>query len=276
MPAKIQDSQRSNAIELYVSGQSIKRIAATIGASDGWVGGVVRQAGVSRSRGDARRLHFANGGLPSRFRDDVPIGDLIARYIAGESANALASAYGASNDFVHTKLRAAGVSVRPIADAAPLRNYNQMTAKTAKSQSRKIGFGESQITEWLTDRGEVPERQVACGPYNLDIAVGPVAVEVQTLGVNPFCYSRLRKRNEYLRDRGWTLVFLLISSRTRVLIPAAADQVICAIEAARSNPTAPRQHRVIRGCGELAAVVGDDFNYPALIRPSMACPYHGT
>ena len=274
MALKIKNSQRRDAVELYVSGKSIEKIAAVIGASIGWVGGVIKRSGISRSLGDARRLHFVNGGLPSHFRDDVPISDLVARYTDGESANSLALAYGASNDFIFTKLRDSGVRIRSVAEAAPLRDYDQMSATRAKSKSRKVGFGESQIYRWLTDRGEFPERQVVCGPYNIDIGVGSIAVEIQTLAANPFRYVRLSNRNEYLRDSGWTLVFVLISSRTMVLIPAVADEIISAVQFARSHPSAPRQHRVIRGCGELAAVVGDDFNYLSLIPPSMACPYH--
>jgi len=150
-----------------------------------------------------------------------------------------------------------------------------MVTRTAESRSRKVGAGENTIFQWLVERGEHPERQFPVGRCNVDIAIGSIAVEIERVGFNPFCWPRAAKRIKYLSERGWSVISILVSVHTDVLLPCVADKVVAIAQTARQNPTAPREHWVIRGCGEVAARAGDDFADTPLIPASVSCPHHG-
>ena len=273
--AKRTPFDRNHAIKLYLSGKSIKQIAIMLGTSAWPVANAVKKAGVSRTLSEARMNHFAKGGVPSVERKDIPVDEIVRRYESGESANALAHAFGASHQAIRERLQVAGVAYRSVAEAAPFRDYREMTARAAKTRTRKIGRGEKQLFKWLTERGERPDPQCPVGPYNIDIAVGRIAVEVETVNVNPFAYPRMRKRIKYLLDRDWWLCFVMVSSNTKLLLPAVADKVVALAEHSRRSPAIAREHWVIRGCGELAASAGDNIDNVALMPPSVDCPHHG-
>lgn len=266
----------SDAIEFYLSGKSVTEVAALVGMSRGWVASVVRDAGITRTLADARANFFAKGGAPSVRREDIPIDELVARYERGESAIALARSFNASHDAIRTRLQSRGAKYRSIAEAAPLRDHRKMSALVAETRTRRIGFGEELLLQWLAERGEVAEHQLPVGTCNVDIAIGRLAVEIDRGGFNPFTYARSRQRLEYLRDRGWWTLSVAVSPRTNVFLPAVADQVVALLKLTRRDPAPTREHRVVRGCGELAAHCGDDFDNVALVPPSVNCPHHGT
>lgn len=274
-PEKFTPEQRAKAVRLYELGESARAAGAAIGATQGSVFNMLREAGVPvRSTSESRAIYFERGGRPSVSRYDIPVDEVLARYLAGESAKSLADRFGTCHDAIRRRLKKAGARIRPIAEAAPLRNQEQMSARVAESRSRLRGWGEDVMFEWLSQRGERPERQWPVGPYNLDLALWPIAVEIETCSANPLDYARTRKRVKHMIDAGWWLCYVLISRRTWVLLPVVADEIVALAKRARSLPAVPREHRVIRGCGEVATLVGDDLHDAAFKPPAMSCPYH--
>jgi hypothetical protein len=275
---KASDVERNHAIELYLSGLSGDEVALRLGRGRRWVYNAIKAAGVARDLKTARRAFFGRGGKSGckTPRRDIPLADLLRRYAEGESANSLAARYGASHAAISARLKRHSAAYRGIAEAAPLRDKHQAAAVRAKSRVRTIGFGEDMMVQWLRDRGEVPDPQCPCGTYNIDIAIAPVAVEIVLGTSSPFQLPRLLARSKHIRDAGWWLCYVVLSQNHRTLVPAVADQIVAFAQFARANPSAPREHRVIRGCGELAARTGDDFDNLALIPASMSGPYHSS
>lgn len=274
MAAKLTDAQRNHAIELYLSGLSAAKIAPTIGCCSGKISVIIKEAGVVRTLSDARNQHFKRGGKASVVRDDISTDEVLRRYAAGESANQIAHAFGSCHDAIRTRIQRAGMSYRDVAKAAPLRNYNQMMTGVAKTKTRKVGAGEDVMANWLRERGEIPYPQHAVGTRNIDIAIAPIAVEIMISADHPFRTEKYRVRTKELLDRGWWCCYVLVAPRTRILLPTVADQIVALAQFARSNPSAPREHWVIRGCGERASTSGDDINNRSLIPPSVDCPHH--
>lgn len=270
MAAKFSDTQRQHAIELYRSGLSMERVARALDVSGGWVSNVVRSAGVSRGLSDAFRLRPSH----PRWIGALPTQEITRRYIDGESITRIASSIGVDARVIDRRLRDAGVPTRNAAQARLLINREKSAAKRAKAGAAPVGWGEEQLCKWLIERGEAAEPQRPEGTKNIDIAVGAVAVEVWMSGSSPLSDAYCRERIKYLSDRGWWCCYVFVARRTRVLLPIVADQIIALRQLASANPSAPREHRVIRGCGELAASFGDDLNHGPLIVPAVNCGYH--
>ena len=90
----------------------------------------------------------------------------------------------------------------------------------------------------LTAGGLAPAIQIACGTYNLDIAVHPVAVEIHggawhgygTHGAGAI------QRSRYILDAGWTLIVIWVNERRHPLSAAAADYVVALREESERDP----------------------------------------
>ena len=158
MATKLTPAQRNHAIELYRGGASAGQLAERFGVSLGRMAVIIKESGATRTASESRALYFARGGKPSVVREDISTDEVLKRYAAGESANQIAKSLGTCHDAVRTRLQRAGAAYRGIAEAAPLRPYDKMFAATAKSRSRKVGFGEDIMADWLRERGEVPDK----------------------------------------------------------------------------------------------------------------------
>ena len=110
------------------------------------------------------------------------------------------------------------------------------------------------VFESLRAYGVKPIPQLAIGPYNCDLACHPVAVEI--FGGNRHFsgrhLARAEKRIRYLGNAGWHLLMLVISNACP-WTSDTANHLIAYLNLADSDPSAPRQYRVIDGCGELLA-----------------------
>lgn len=102
----------------------------------------------------------------------------------------------------------------------------------------------------LLDRGINPVQQLACGPYNVDVAIGSVAVEV--LGGAWHRSKPHGQRIRYLLDSGFDVLYIWSAFSYRVT-SGTAEHVIAFMEETSRNPAGPRRYRVIRGNGHLVA-----------------------
>lgn len=108
MRARVTDDLLCDMIDEYEAGCSVDAIAEDCGVGRTTVYAWLRQAGVFVPR-RAQRIDST--------RIAVPVEDLVRRYEAGESQNALAQAYGVSRIVVALRLREAGVCIRGVGEA---------------------------------------------------------------------------------------------------------------------------------------------------------------
>lgn len=212
--------------------------------------------------------------------------DFIPDYLAGETIQQIACRYNVSRKVIRKYLINSGIEIRPQGYYIRLR-WQQMTpkerelqvsaahraalgrtmttmdlAKAAIGRQRKLsGISDTEkiVAKLLTDRGCAFIQQFAIGPYNCDIAIPPVAVEV--FGGAWHWYgqhiNRLAKRFRYIMNQGWHI--LVVTDYGGVAInEATADYIISYVQSARRNPANIREYRVIRGAGQFMA--GDSIN----------------
>jgi hypothetical protein len=211
--------------------------------------------------------------------------DLIARYRQGTSELRLAQEHGVSRRAVRRILLENGIVPRGGAESQLARfatstpEYRsritsaaheavrgmkrtdrdlRSRAVTNMQRAHRIGRGEDQFAVWLTDRGMVPVPQLAVGPYNIDLAILPVAVEIQSGTEMPIAHAHRRGKSIQLIEWGISVLWVWIGA-DRVLSETAADQALTFFELCKGDPSPIGQCRVIRGSGELLSISRDDL-----------------
>ncbi len=113
---------------------------------------------------------------------------------------------------------------------------------------------EKKVCAALSKRRLAPVAQLAIGPYNCDLALDPVAVEVWGGGHHGTRDHRARDpiRIRYLLNRGWHVYIIHITGKHQ-LVPRAADDIVAFVKKARANPTSIREYRMVWGTGEFLA-----------------------
>lgn len=223
--------------------------------------------------------------------DDAAVVD---RYVGGESENAIAKSLGVNRFVIRRRLLEAGVRPRSQSsservkwasmsadqraaqiaaahDATRGRKASRSERENRAATVEELGIStpmEARIMAWLRDRGEQPRAQVACGPYNIDIAVRSVAVELFGGGWHAHGSHRARaaQRARDLFDAGWQLL-IIWTDRRRPLGEVVADHIIAFAEETSSDPTRPPQYRVIWGNGQFIAAGSAEDDYLAVERP---------
>lgn len=214
---------------------------------------------------------------------DTDTKDLIGRYLAGESENALAKSFGFSRQVVRRILRQGGIERRGRSEAEALKwarmSPDQRASQVAAAHEATRGSTKSfdslcraalsrqrlqshaTDAEWefarlLANRGLATIPQQAIGAYNCDLGAFPVAVEI--FGGNWHWHgrhlARTPERIRYMLDSGWHV--LMVHAWPDAGYPLGdevADHVVAYVEAARRDPAARREYRVIRGAGEILA-----------------------
>jgi len=156
--------------------------------------------------------------------------------------------------------------VRAAHEAATGRSHS-MTERIRMALSReRNGSGRSPdevlLETMLCDIGVISIPQRAVGPYNCDLAVHPVAVEIW--GGNWHWHGRHAARNSkrirYFLDAGWDMLIVHLSRKRHPLTQQVAEYVSAYVKQRRGDPTAIREYRVVRGAGKLliAGCADDD------------------
>lgn len=213
------------------------------------------------------------------FAPDHPE-DWIKRYLAGESENRLARESGRSRIAFRSFLLRHGVEPRSYTEANRLlatartpeqrRSYasaaqaarrgqqDSMSTREARARSNeitghRIGRWEKELTDELIGRGLPVRPQQAVGPYNLDLGIRPVAVEVHSESTMPHRITRHRERLEYLINREWLVVYVLAAGGS-LSLSLVANQIVALCELAQGMPPGQSQYWVIRRTGELSTL----------------------
>lgn len=205
---------------------------------------------------------------------NLPIDEICKRYQSGESEQSIALSFNVSRPVVWRHLKEAGIQRRTIAEVCRNTIANRtpeqhsayakaahdavrgmkrtdeekcQRAKTRQERQFNVSANELIIQRWLADRGFEAIPQCAVGPYNIDLAVDHVAIEI--FGGAWHGYGKhlegAAKRRYYLVSQGWSLIIIWIDRRKWPLTPTVVDRIEAFIQQAQ-HPTI----QVINGKGE--------------------------
>ena len=123
-------------------------------------------------------------------------------------------------------------------------------AKAREATKSQASSYEQEVQVVLEQHGYHVRPQMAVGPYNVDLAIPPVAVEV--LGGewhNTDERSQLlKKRTLYLCNRNWFVVMIPVNpGRDFVVDATIADQLVSYLEAVGTDPSLRGQYRMLWG-----------------------------
>lgn len=203
--------------------------------------------------------------------------DLLRRYIAGESENALANEAGVNRWTFRRRLIETGIQPRNQSESERAKwtrmSESQRThqVKSAHSASRgrtipievlikrakslqgsrtyNVAPEEIVLGNWLHDAGLTFIHNFAIGPYNCDLGLSPITVEIWGGSWHPKPIEI--KRTKYILDSGYWLLYITLDKRRFPLSRSVTKNVIALFEFACANPTATREYWMIRGDGEL-------------------------
>lgn len=273
MAKKMNFTNINDLVERYNAGQSTITIGLALGVSSDVINRVLRDVGV-RLRRAGRRRTIA-----------IDMDALVAAYAKGESSRELAKRFGACDNIIRERLRERGIALRGRNDYPPhTREANAaargrtvplreklMRAKTVERLGLHISPHERTLHGLLDKRRVAYVPQKAIGPYNVDVALTevPIAVEISGGAGAPGRQRIRRKRIEYLLDHGLCVVEVHFGGGVpRVVSPAVGDYVVAYKDFLRRNPTAPREHRMIRSDGKPVATRRNKLNpWPVPPRP---------
>lgn len=255
-----------NAIALYNSGVRIQDIANSIGCSESYV-----------------FKRFAAVGVSMRgIRVPLTTEAVAADYGTGNiSIKQLARKYGVCRDVIYRRLKEAGITPRNRSESmylrmsqTPLEERIKLAAhandtvrnmpaefhkgnaiKQAISKQRnlsKIGILEETFIKALDEVGMNPVWQQACGPYNIDIACGNIAIEIHNSPRHPHTYPFYVKRIEYLLKRGWTVVYIKFGQGVTI-DETTLNKIVTVCKAASFYPAECAEYWMVRGTGEFLA-----------------------
>lgn len=279
MPAKNTSVDFDNLIKLYLDGESLENLARDFHVSVDRIKLVFVERKI-KLRTATEREAIKRKKVSSFYatRDPLPSLVIVDRYLAGESENALAKAYGVDRGVIRRRLLKHGVEIRGYSAANILkasretpeeRQANSAAAHAAvkgmkhtweqlcrRAQGKEGTQGnrseaELLLEKWLIERGVQVIPQQAIGKYNVDLGTYPVAVEI--FGGGWHFYKNHIERFNYLFDQGWNIVIVYVNGRKSVLTPGAADYIVSFLQETARNPTMPRQYRVIWGEGKVYA-----------------------
>jgi very-short-patch-repair endonuclease len=269
------------AILLYEAGMPLPEVASQLGVSRATVSRRFARAGyLIRGPGEAAALWWR--------KRDPQMQPLFDRYVAGESAKALAQEAKMGQHRFAALLDEAGIARRRQSEVKTLW-YATMSdegrrAITARANRAKRG---KRANHWsLERRAATMERtlqlagaadllmavrlaqhgladftlQKAIGPYNIDVAFEErlIAIEVNGAyhGAALAALSRSRstpqERRQYIFDRGWRLIEVLLESKVPYLTAASTDRVVALVQQSRRDETGWGQYCVVGSDGEVS------------------------
>lgn len=289
MTAEITDPKLRHAIELYLAGKSIEDAAKDAHVWTPRLRREISERGFRRSKSETYRLNAAKISKTRSAKFPVSTEQLVEWYEGGMSEKAIAEKIGTSRIPVRKRLVEAGVHIRNRSEAMYLRmaqasaserkllasaankaakgreqtlEEKRQRALTNEARQNHVSSDELLLQRWLDDRGITSTAQKAIGIYNVDLAVGPVAVEVFGGGWHGSKHSPefIQQRFRDILDEGWLVLIIWIDRRKWPLRPAVVDHVVSLAETASSDPSTRGQYWVVRGDGEALTFRGRDLD----------------
>ncbi len=217
--------------------------------------------------------------------------DLFKRYLAGESAQALAKVFKIDRATIRKRLIRAGITPRGrsqamyarMARTSPAerqrltasahdavrgrRHSAEQRCKIALTRERNrtgISRKEHLLANALRAEGLNPIHQKAFGRYNVDISLTQSAIAVEVFGghwhTTGAHAARFRKRCDYLINAGWTPVIVWVTPNYPIE-RGIIDYIVALDQALRRSKPVRRQEHVLRGDGQPTAIGKANLNY---------------
>src|ERR1700676_1027544 len=221
---------------------------------------------ILRTSSERFKEEFAILGLP-HFRKQRSLlldpSEAIIAFQAGESILSISRRLGVGRGVISQRLIEAGVDLRTRSQAAYVRmaqtefeDRRRLGAKArdarkergaglheqlkaALTRSRLVGRGEAELIEVCRSRNIPAEGQWPCGIYNIDVAIGPVAVELISASNYRSRLPGFVERAKYLRDCGYSLI-VVVFIRTGDVSPSF-DDVVALAQRTYCLPSADRK-----------------------------------
>ncbi|GIH51681.1 hypothetical protein SAMN05421833_12988 [Microbispora rosea] len=250
----------------YESGKSLAKVASEVGYSVSTVYLRLRDAGVPiRTRAVGNKI----GGT---LRRSALHADVARLYGQGVRVLAMAQQLGTTRPKIVRCLGDVGLPVRSGSEANTIRLRSAgVRADVTRAAHLKFGDGNRELAEELERRGIAAEREHIVDHMNVDVlAGGTLAVEVHRPGASPLSVeSRERQRIVDLLHRGFPVLYVWAyrNSRCRYDVSACADQIVATLDLIHKDPSAGRQYRVIRGCGQVVAIGGTELEHRPVVLP---------
>jgi very-short-patch-repair endonuclease len=278
---------------MYVAGESAQNAAQRFHTTEITLRALLKERGLWRDRATMQAIRSAKVSATVMARSGLPIGDITARYLAGESENALAHAFGVDRSTIKRRLKVASTQRRSNTIANRLLRsqtpravllqriskaqeatrgrkqtiaHREKIAATREVRLSNVSAAEILLCGWLAERGIASVPQKAVGPYNLDVGASPIAIEV--FGGNWHASKANHiKRARYLFNAGWHLVVIWVHGTKSPLTPECADYIVAFLQEARSHPSMIRQYRVLLGGGQEVARGRANDDHISLVMP---------
>lgn len=218
----------------------------------------------------------------NNYNHAISIETVVGLYNSGLSVKAIAEKFGVSRNVILVRLEKAGITQRNRSESMYLRmsqtsienkrllvskaNEGMRNAskdkiierlkKSAKTKSQtlsKVGILEQYFIEEITKRGFNCISQFPFDVYNIDIAVGNIAIEIHNSLSNPDRLIPVRKRIINLLKGGWTPVYVKFRYNT-LIDKITFDKLISLFKQSSSNPSFIGHYWVIGSTGETISV----------------------
>jgi len=225
MPRKLTDVQAHDLVRRYLAGETTKQLGPAFGVSSRVVSDYLKRAGVQARPSHSGIVAWQAARTPEE-RSAAVSEQMLKRW---ESATPEQRA--AMLDPAHAATRG---SIVPD-------ERKERIALTRAERRQSDSVYEAQVAEWLRGRGVPFVQQRALGPYNIDIAIGNVAVEITT------GWSRAKQWQPKLTklfDSGWHLYVIWHDVRVP-LNPVVADDLVSWLQVLQLAPAQGGQYRVI-------------------------------
>src|SRR5262245_396242 len=279
----------------YAAGESVNSLSLKLKLDQYVVRRVLRDRGVAlRSQAQTARL---------RRTARIEEGEVVRRYLSGESVKHLSRILGADGNVIRCVLRDCGVPRRGVAEANDLvcqrrtlaerqqrirlpipvwegRSYPVAQVSNAEGLRKRAQTQQRTRSHQTADELDVLERlpvgwvdhqQLAVDRYNIDFAHGSVAVEVHSVGLHPFRSEQVVSRAIDLANLGWHVVYFWpsVGSPARRITDIGVTELVSYAERLDSDPSPRRQYLVVRGGGEVITSGSFDLVQRSLIGRSV-------
>lgn len=275
----------NDVVKLYLSGETMQFIANKYGCSLNAICNCIRRNGISKM--DWKLYLWRMAGITPD--------ELLAMYKSGMWKNEIAAKTGISEGAIGKYLSYLGIPLAKSKSDAMSKRLKRMTqrerdkltkpahdavrgmkrtdedlCKRALGKEKTGRFGsvaEKELFYLLKERGVITIPQKSIWKYNIDLAIGNIAVEITGRARKPENIPVYRERVKYILDAGFVLVYVWANTVYPVE-GGAADYIISLIQQSSSDPSLIGQYRVIRRNGKLlAAGCSNDNDFTGIFTP---------
>lgn len=291
MAAKASQRDIEDAIKEYLRGASAEDCATAHHTSEVRLAATLKARGLFRDKDTRRALTATKMAKTRRAMTPLPLEEIGRLYQSGVSELALARRFGVGRNVICVRLKHLGIARRSQREAnvivgatmppaqrsrlaarfsarAGLSPSEESLVKRAVQRQRRmvnVSPAEYILAEWLTARGLPSVPQQAVGRYNVDIALGSIAIEVYGGGWH---FSKNHAgRYKYLFDHGWSILIVVVAGKWSPLTEGAADDIHTFYQSVTAQPAQACQYRVIWGHGQLIATGGPYPYELAAVKP---------